>query len=1013
MTHSTPQKIQQQLYTRERRGVFRSAEGFDTIARSKGLDHPFIKKVLHPFCLYDAPTALSARGEKDASLYPAAIHLFHTETGQTILGRSIYQATDFTGLRSAFFTHNYVIPQERTEEVVHNYSQWLRADFADRYDIEQGIDIPELDQVPLVAGRAKQGGVNPHELLTSLNINEKIFKQLLFAVMTASSGKKKVYVALDVPAEQISTKAVELLEVLYASLPYEFRRQLGFMTYANEPQSKKGVHLMFVERASLRSNDRNTDKDFTFDLHTQRVTNADLEISKLPYLDFMWGNLSSPDRAEQFYQFADLMLSDLDLMRRTAITSYQELALFFQIEEGNEALFDESKGAILRGLLEYISPPGALSVKMRLNDIYLAAFDREFDLIKQGHVPDISIVEAFKDYYPISGRNNEGKIVRYLIVAINNAISQKRKDVATSFYALIESHPPLSKTFFDMVFTGGLSKQLFEPYILQKFTAAPKPKDVMRLVGIWGNAHPVVLSNANFIDMAKTQIQDKLRRDPQPVSAVNALLDQQQKVEREWTESESIPDFNLLDQLAYVANLFLLTEMSLDKITKEQLLSIHFLKERTEVKAWAAKFEQRVQSNAAVMLAAYAWFGESHPDERVFNGLTPMEMDRVQELGCRWLQDDVNTAEFERITLAFYQGGRSGINYSGLLNFILKHGRDKEMVYEFMKWSANQPLFTQDRRLTPAYASAIVTYFKKNDRDAFKKRDLVKHYFSSPSPALKSVYAKAKVELSSPMARFIHRNKRQLFLLSTVIGVLLIVVVGGLFALKAAGVFDKKELPVVEIQPVKPVESDIPVSSGPDVAVYAEQVQATADKKGETKLVFLFKEAGTCQVFKGDKVTIESADGSESQTYSNLEPEVTCEAVTEAPTGESKDGADATSADITVPTDSTDTATGDAKDGDTQESDTSKELDADQADPSSEDKESEVIKGSEASEKTDEPVTGTEEDKVKEEASPTLKLEDYKSSVTLTLKKLTQEIPVDSTIEVNGQKYTLVEKPAE
>ncbi|WP_458305985.1 GAP1-N2 domain-containing protein, partial [Clostridium perfringens] len=40
------------MYTRERRGTFRSAEGFDTVARSSGSEASFIKKVLHPFCQY-------------------------------------------------------------------------------------------------------------------------------------------------------------------------------------------------------------------------------------------------------------------------------------------------------------------------------------------------------------------------------------------------------------------------------------------------------------------------------------------------------------------------------------------------------------------------------------------------------------------------------------------------------------------------------------------------------------------------------------------------------------------------------------------------------------------------------------------------------------------------------------------------------------------------------------------------------------------------------------------------
>ncbi|MFD2875249.1 hypothetical protein ACFTAO_03610 [Paenibacillus rhizoplanae] len=35
--------ITQQMYTRERRGVYRSTEGFDTVAKSESLDNNFVK----------------------------------------------------------------------------------------------------------------------------------------------------------------------------------------------------------------------------------------------------------------------------------------------------------------------------------------------------------------------------------------------------------------------------------------------------------------------------------------------------------------------------------------------------------------------------------------------------------------------------------------------------------------------------------------------------------------------------------------------------------------------------------------------------------------------------------------------------------------------------------------------------------------------------------------------------------------------------------------------------------
>lgn len=53
--------ITQQMYTRERRGVYRATEGFDTVAKSESLDNNFVKKILHPFCLYDAPPSSGTR----------------------------------------------------------------------------------------------------------------------------------------------------------------------------------------------------------------------------------------------------------------------------------------------------------------------------------------------------------------------------------------------------------------------------------------------------------------------------------------------------------------------------------------------------------------------------------------------------------------------------------------------------------------------------------------------------------------------------------------------------------------------------------------------------------------------------------------------------------------------------------------------------------------------------------------------------------------------------------------
>lgn len=193
---ASPAMIQQQIYTRERSGLFRGTEGFDTVAASDGLDSVFIKKQLHPFCVYDAPAELASRA-KEAAGYPPAIHLFHTDGGDTVLGRSIYQPVDFTGLRSAFLTHNYVIPAARRDEIVIDYSRYFEADYAEKYFQEIGRVLPELEHLPQrkrnpLLRQSGPSGLPAGELLDELKLDEKSFKQLLFAVMTAvGEGRKK------------------------------------------------------------------------------------------------------------------------------------------------------------------------------------------------------------------------------------------------------------------------------------------------------------------------------------------------------------------------------------------------------------------------------------------------------------------------------------------------------------------------------------------------------------------------------------------------------------------------------------------------------------------------------------------------------------------------------------------------------------------------------------------------------------------------------------------------------
>lgn len=857
MRDSTPgRKIQQQMYARERRGIFRSTEGYDTIAKSSGLDPSFIKKVLHPFCVYDAPAELAARGEKDGALYPETMHLLHLENGDVLLGRSVYQAADFTGLRSAFFTHNYIIQSGYGSKSASDYKNWLQAAFTDSYDIDNGMEIAELTSLPVHAAAAVKPAY--HSILTLLNIGEKRFKQLLYAVMSAVGGKKKIYVALDVPIKQLPDKAKLLLSLLYACLPYAFRKQLGFITYAKEPQSRKSVHLTFVEKGSLRQGDRGIEKDYTFDFVNDRMSNVDLDGTDQPYLDFVWDNLDRPERVDNFFQFAEQMLAGMEPERQIAAASYHELCVIYQIEEGNDTLYEAQKTAVLRGLLEYIQPSGSVDYKIRLNDLFLSRFDYEFDRVRQGVVPEAFIVDAFKDYYRIVGRNIENKIVSFLILALNNAIKQNDQEAAAFFYAAVESNPALIKAFFTRLLADSrYASTLFIPYLEKKLRAAAGAKSVLQMIEHWGNNHPRLFGYEPFHAFARQQLTDRLERERYSIPAVSSALDQLRRLEGEarlgtGKHPSSHEEVDLYQGLEFAVYRAMLSELDFDSLTKDQLASAKFLSYKDKLQRWNGQLQDPRQKSAAYeLLAIYEWFALPEPTEALFGRLSPAEIDHVQQAGRRLLAGELEPAEFFRLVLAFLRStDMETVDYTGMLDYLQRNGSNKEMIYRFFQWSENHPDFMRSRGFVPAYTTAIVGYFMKYDRDAFKKRTNRKQLFDKAGSSLTAVYKQAGQELSSKRSKLFFRNR--ITTIITSIAVLGMITAGIMYSFSGKGDENPKGAALPEVQPT-PVAG----TASPDTLVYAEQTAGTESEKATTSLVFLFKDASACTQFAPSTLVIE------------------------------------------------------------------------------------------------------------------------------------------------------------
>ncbi|WP_379144012.1 glycosyltransferase [Paenibacillus sp. sgz500992] len=855
MNRFSGSRITQQMYTRERRGVYRATEGFDTVAKSESLDNNFVKKIIHPFCLYDAPAELAARGEKNEELYPPALHLFHTETNDTVIGQSRYQATDFTGQRSAFFAHNFVVPPTRAEEIIQGYGDWLHADFAGSYEGELGGTLPELADIPALQ---REGQADPLTVLRSLGFSEALFKALLQAVMISVASKKKSYVALDVPIAELSQRAMELTEIIYGALPYDFRRRLGVLTYANEPKSRKYIDLTFVEKGSLRPGDRSIEKDFIFDLASGRTLNADFGDSQQPYADLVWKMLKNKGSLDDFARFADSLLLGEHVDRKLQLALYNELAVFYEIEQGNESLYTENKNAVLSGLLSYLKPEGALESRVRLNDMFLERFDREYDLIRQKGIPQPEIMERFMEYFVLKGHNYRVKVVEYFINGMLNARSASREDTLAAAYTIIESNDELSAAFFKRVLAQPIfRKALLEPYMESRLAAAAQSSDILRFVAHWGRFLPEALQQSFVRDTISDYLLEKLQRDKDPVSAVASIHDSVEKAEKERRRGSGFnPEaLSLLKELMAAADRFLLNRVSLSELTQEQLLEISFLRYR-DTADWQPPLDSISRQKSNALRAAYRWFGEENPDEELFAGLSPKELDDVQLLGRRWLKESRSVEPFERLPLAFYHNSdrESGpLDYDALLDLVKrKADGDKETIYRFLAWSQNNRLFTvSKKKLYPGYRRAILKYFLNSDREAFKSRDFRKSYVSAAGPALQNVYNEARSQLASPLARWVSRSRFQLLISGSILGIVLIGVIIAISLLRP----DSPDTALPEGSPA-------PDGGQPPAAVY---LSGSGEGTG-SRLVFTFADAEECTAFTPAEISV-AASGGDPEVY--------------------------------------------------------------------------------------------------------------------------------------------------
>ncbi|MCQ1528572.1 GAP1-N2 domain-containing protein [Lutispora saccharofermentans] len=749
--------IEQQYYTRERRGIFRSAEGYDSIAKSKGLNDNFIKKYLHPFCFYSPPKSLEEIDERDISKFPQCLTCFQVESGELIIGNTSYVGADFTGLRNTFFTHNFIIPGNEKEGYLKDFNRLIFAEgFASSYDIEKGKLIEQISRLQYDdAGDLK---ANKRVLTEKLGITKEIFKKMLYAAFMTVEGKKKLYISLNVEAKDISLYAKVLLKHIFMGLPYDLKSNMGFMTYSREAEAKKYINITFVEKGSIRMGDSRYERDYVFDLSQNRIPYNDFNIDHHDYLDFIWENMMSGKSPEEFYRFCQPILADMKQDKRIQLETYDELSRIFQIRNGDEQLFIDNREEILESFFKYLNKTNRLD-KKELDGVFLELLDKEKkDLMEASrYIPTNNTILSYMRYYGFGDSSVNVKIAFIILLAIKNSKAFKDASYASQVFKTISKDGDLLKELIDMTFKYN-ALFIIEDYFNERLNSITGLKELFNEIKFWADTSYKVVSEGFFINGTLDKLlgfleksRDKIYMGKEihqfiPGLCNNSGSPQAGKACKEYGE------YILKRVKEYIYR-----NIELSQLESKDIINLDYLKLGTDEEKYL------ILKDIRGLMAEDGEKARSSIRERMLDKRYGIYADNMKSLIKKLYKSNIEPSSLENISMAFIQGGtvrEPKYDAEQMLGYIYSNG-GKASVYDYIIWSFENNVFTNTLNYE-SHKDAVKNYFINDDREAIKDKAIRKRLYGCNNKLLDMMIKDIDYEISSPLMKFIEKNKTQI-----------------------------------------------------------------------------------------------------------------------------------------------------------------------------------------------------------------------------------------------------------
>ncbi|MFO1443236.1 hypothetical protein KDN24_08410 [Bacillus sp. Bva_UNVM-123] len=756
-------RIQQHMYTREREGVFTSSPGYDTIAVSKGLDHLFIKNIIHPLCTYYPPKELTSIGERDEGKYPKSKLITITETGELILGQSVYKDSDYTGERETFFTHNYIVPKERVCDYLYSTEAVFgKLSFQTKYDLASGKQLEELDNLP-----SEKITFKPlNSILAEIQISPEQFQQLVFALISSLTSKKKVYVSLPGNVVNSTEMAFQLAYYLFQCVPFELRKSFGFISYSAEPQNKKNINLMFVEKGSIRPNDSLISKDFVFDFAQGIYLNAKENIEAHPFIKFAYECLQkNPSKLAEFYVFAKNALCEKKVL---SLQTYNDLVALYSIKDGNYSETKYKISSLFKIFRSFLTIDN-IDQKVELYDLLVKLVSDEIQKITENALPDDDAIIEILHFSSLFAQKDFGKLTSYLVYSLY--YGSKDLKYFNQVYQHIKQYPSLFKRVNATILKNPkLVPAIFERYVKMRFNTITSLKELVNEVKFMLDHNPEVVGNYVFEDLTKQTFLSIFKKERDLLKAFYTVKRDLSTVRK---QDERVILF--IKTILNMLSLEVIRGLKLESLGPDEFEQASLIVSNIPVEFRNGDIKEKIELIGNV----YVIMEKRHFTE-LERFIQNSNFDKLQAIILKLLPTSHLIEQTEKIAFCFYNKEHrvdTIYHYDKMFSYVDSNGGIEAMRNFLQRFTR---MWGGTHFNDPVFKLAVGRYIKAHAKEIFSEKRVVKRW-EVIHPYVKKAMEEVKFQQRSAIGKFLHKNIKAVTL--SLIVFMTIVIIGGAGAL--------------------------------------------------------------------------------------------------------------------------------------------------------------------------------------------------------------------------------------